>query len=145
MPFGNIPIEDVTGITASASDIFRTYVVGAAAGDIVYQKSDGTVDKASCTTVTTGKVIGAIVTIDDPSAGSAKIRFSGDLGGFSGLVTGKMYILGQTPGSIVAEDDTGNPDYPNVTVGSGHVIAEVGTAASADTLYLQTNRDFEEV
>jgi hypothetical protein len=122
--------------------VVRPYTAGVAVLDTVYQKPDGTVDKAAANAVATSATLQGIVErLDFPSAGQCLVRWAGDLGGFAGLVPGDIYVLATNPGGIVGETDTLNPNYPNDTV-SGHVMREVGYAASPTVLFVGTNRDY---
>jgi hypothetical protein len=115
----------------------RPYTVGVLLRDPVYQKADGTVGRADASTQTTGVVIGVVTAVNVPIPGQCQIVDIGDVGGYVGLITGDVYILGSVPGVLVRETDTLNPNYPNTTPGSGHVLVEVGVAASATTLRLR--------
>lgn len=129
-----------------AADIIRSFAVGVVAGDAVYQRNDGLVDKADATLVSTSEAfVGFVTAIDTPSPGQATIRFHGDLGIFGGLTVGEVYILSTSPGAVVGLSDTGNPIYPDTTPSSGHVIREVGNAGTATTLFVEASRDFEEL
>ena len=132
-------------IAAASGTVVRPYAVGVSVRDVVYIRPDGVADRASATAVSTGIAVGFAETLDTPSIGFAVIRFSGDLGGFSGLVPGSLYLLGQSVGSIVEETDTGNIDYPDVTPQSGHVVHEVGISVSTTTLFVGVTRDFIEI
>ena len=132
--------------SGSTTTLIRTFTAGVAVRDVVYQKTDGTVDRASASAVTTSATIAGIVeAINVPSAGKCIVRFAGDLSGFVGLTVGSIYILGTSVGSIVEETDTGSGDYPDVTPNSGHVFAEVGHAVSTTTLMVGTIRDFDQI
>jgi len=131
-------------ISAAGGTVIRTFAAGVSVRDVVYIRADGVADRATATTVITGIAAGFVEVLNSPSAGQAVIRFSGDLGGFTGLDPGKLYILGQSVGSIVEETDTGNGNYPDVTQGSGHVIHEVAVAVNATTLFVGVTRDFIE-
>jgi hypothetical protein len=124
--------------------LIRPYTAGVLLRDVVYQKADGSVDRADASAVATGIAVGVVQMMDFPAVGQCVIRFAGDVTGFSGLVPGSIYLIATNPGGIVEETDTGNVNYPDVTPGSGNVIAEVGIAGSATTLFVGTMRDFEE-
>lgn len=128
---------------ASATDITRPYTAGVGVNDAVYQKSNGEVDKADASGLSTAPAIGFVTQLDVPASGQCTVRFAGDLAGFSSLTVGKQYILAAAPGLIVAEDDTGNPNYPDTTPSSGEISQEVGIAGTATVLFVGTNRDFE--
>ena len=125
--------------------IVRTFTAGVSVLDVVYQRSDGTVDVADADAgvANTIPVVGIVSAIDSPLVGECEIVTSGDLGGFSGLVAGKVYILSTAPGGIVADDDTGNGDYPSIVPASGDVFQEVGYAKDATTLLVGVLRDFD--
>lgn len=124
--------------------ISRPYAAGVGIRDLVYQRSDGVVDLASCTAVSTSILAGFVEQIDVPMAGYAVVRYLGDLDGFTGLTIGEIYIMGQTAGSIVGETDTGNGDYPDGTAQSGHTRYKVGLAASSSKLWVDISRGFDE-
>lgn len=141
----NMEIKDIASLTVTAGgEVVRPYAAGVLLRDVVYLRADGVVDRASAAAEVTMKHRGVISSLDDPVLGQAKVLFAGDQAGFAGLTIAKMYIAGQSAGSIVAEDDTGNPNYPDTTPGSGHIRAEIGVAAKADTLLVGTLRDFDE-
>lgn len=123
--------------------LVRTYTAGVVVRDAVYQKSDGTVDRAVASAIATGIPIGIVEAIDSPTTGECVVRFSGDLGGFSGLTIGAIYLLSTALGGIVEETDTGSGSYPDTSGGSGHVMIEVGIAATATVLNVGTTRDFQ--
>jgi hypothetical protein len=134
--------EDAVG---AAGTIARPYEVGVVVRDLVYQRADGLVDKASATAVSTSILAGFVEQIDVPSSGYAVVRYLGDLQGFTGLTVGDIYLLGKTGGSTVRETDTGNANYPSLTPQSGHTIHKVGVAASSTTLWVDISRSFVEV
>ena len=122
--------------------VIRTYTAGVLVSDFVYQKSDGTVDKADATSIATIPAIGTVIQIDMPVAGQCVIQYDGDFNGFSGLTAGKIYLVSKSPGGIVAEDDVLNPNYPDDVF---NIQQEVGIASSATNLFVAANRDFEEI
>ena len=124
--------------------ISRPYETGVAVMDLVYQKTNGKVEKASCSTVATSVLAGFVEQIDVPMVGYAIVRYLGDLDGFSGLTVGEIYIMGQTAGSIVEETDTVDVDYPDDTPQSGHTRYKVGLAASSSKLWVDISRGFDE-
>ena len=132
------------GASAATFEVVRPFVAGVLVRDTVYQTAGGSVDRASAASLATAETfLGFVVALDDPGVGLARVQFGNDLSGFSGLATGGTYILASSPGKIVDVSDTGNPIYPNPTPGSGHVVREVGHAASATALFVETSRDFE--
>jgi hypothetical protein len=122
----------------------RQYETGVVVRDLVYQKTNGKVEKASCIAVSTSILAGFVEQIDFPIAGYASIRYLGDLSGFSGLTVGEIYLLGQTAGSIVEETDTVNVNYPDDTPQSGHTRYKVGLAATSSKLWVDISRGFDE-
>lgn len=128
-----------------AADLVRPYTAGVVVRDAVYQKSDGKVDKADASAVATSEAfLGFVTAIDSPGLGQATIRYHGDLVGFAGLTVGETYLLSTSSGQVVGLTDTINPNYPDTTPGSGHVIREVGHAGAVNTLFVEGSRDFEE-
>lgn len=132
------PTEGRPGITV------RQYEPGVVVRDVVYQKSNGRVEKGSCSTVATSVLAGFVEQIDVPMVGYAVVRYLGDLEGFTGLVPGSIYLLGQTPGSIVEETNTIAADYPDESPQSGHTRYKVGVAASSSKLWVDISRGFDE-
>jgi len=125
---------------AGLPEVIRNYTGGVQIRDVVYQKSDGTVDRADASSITTAETaIGLVIAIDDPGAGECRVRLHGDMDGFTGLTVGGLYVLASSPGQIVRVDDTGNPNYP----GPGHALREVGNAVSTTKLFIEPGRDFE--
>jgi hypothetical protein len=125
--------------------LVRALQPGVVVGDVVYQRADGSVDKAASSSFATAPAIGIVETINNPTPGFGTVRFSGDMGGFTGLVAGDIYIMSASPGLFVREVDTGNVIYPDTSPGSGHIIQEVGIAKSSTELYVGTNRDYIQV
>ncbi len=124
------------------ADLVRTFTAGVVVRDAVYQKSDGTVDKADASAVSTAEAfLGFVSALNAPSAGQCEIRFHGDLAGFSGLTVGETFILSTSPGQVVGLGDTINPIFPSAT---GSVIREVGHAGSANTLFIESGREMQE-
>jgi hypothetical protein len=142
----HVPTDPVpeTPTEGTPGTISRPYTAGVVVRDLVYQKSDGTVDRASATTVATSVLAGFVEQIDVPSSGLAVVRYLGDLDGFAGLTVGDIYILGKTVGTIVRETDTGSGNYPDQTPQSGHTRYKVGLAASATKLWVDISRGFDE-
>lgn len=138
--------DGVGGWTVSALHsglkLVRTFTVGVAVRDPVYQKADGTVGRADATSLATMPAIGVVTVIDAPLPGQCMIAVQEDFDGFSGLSPRKIYLVGTSPGSIVAEDDTGNPDYPSLVVESREVTQKIGIAASATILFINADLDF---
>jgi hypothetical protein len=129
--------------SAGAPTVVRTYTPGVSVRDVVYQRSNGAVDRADASSLSTAPAMGVVEAIDSPLVGEAIVRFAGDLSGFAGLTVGAVYILSRSPGKIVREDDTVNADYPDLP---GNVLQEVGIGGpSGTTLFVGTNRDFTEV
>jgi len=126
----------------SAGNIIRQYAVGVNLLDPVYQRADGLAERADATSVTTGKVLGIVTSIDSPCVGDVTITYLGDISGFVGYSPGDLLILGTAPGSVIAESDTGNINYPNAP---GNVIHEIGTFGPSNTLFVNTTRDFQEI
>jgi hypothetical protein len=130
-------------VAAASQDIYRPYAAGVVVGSAVYQRTDGVADRTNAGAVSTSDpFLGFVMALDTPSVGTAQIRTRGDLGGFSGLSVGEIYILSTTLGGIVSENDTLNPNYPDVTPGSGDVMREVGSPSSATNLFIEGSRDF---
>lgn len=122
--------------------VTRQYTAGVAVRDVVYQSASNTVDRASASAVSTARPLGIVRRLDEPDPGFCEVQIGGDLDGFAGLTPGKVYILSKQAGQILAEDDTGNPNYPSA---SGEVIQEIGVANTSSSLLVQALRDFEEI
>jgi len=121
--------------------LVRTFGVGVLVNDVVYQTGvAATVGRADASAVATGQVLGVVRALNSPAAGQCiVVPVGADLTGFVGLVIGARYILASTPGGIVAETDTGNPNYPAyLTPGSGEVLAPVGVAGATTSLAVNT-------
>lgn len=136
-------IQSLVG--TGTGSVVRPYASGVSLRDVVYLRSDSVVDKASSATVITGIPEGIVEAIDSPVPGQAVVRYSGDLAGFVGLVPGSIYLAGIAPGSIVEETDESNTNHPAFPPFSGHILQEVGKAALATVLRVDTNRDFLEI
>ena len=108
--------------------IVRAYTPGVLLNDAVYQKSDGTVGRASAVSLVTAPAIGFVSAIDTPLVGLAEVRVVGDATGFAGLVAGLLYILSKTPGMILWVGDTANPAYPS---GPGNIVQTIAVAVSS--------------
>jgi hypothetical protein len=139
-------VDQTAGGGAGGTDLLRSYAGTVVLGDALYTKLDGDVARADSSALSTSeKFLGFASVVDFPGAGDCSVRFHGDLTEFTGLTTGKLYLLSTDPGKIVRAEDTGNMYYPDQTPGSGHIIREVGHAASATTLFIEASRDFEEM
>jgi len=143
---GNVVVDTLAsagsgGGSAVAGVITRTYTGGVTVGDSVYQKGDGSVDKADATGASTCEAfVGFVTVLDSPSAGQCQIQYDGDLTALSGLTPGETYILGTTAGGIVGITDTGNLAYPTA---AGSVVREVGLASSSTSIFVQTQREMQ--
>lgn len=126
----------------NATVVIRTYAVGVNALDVVYQSASGTVDQADATTKATARALGFVKAIDSPDPGLCEVQVAGDLEGFAGLTPGKAYILSKAAGAVVAEDDTGNGDYPDA---AGEVRLICGIASTADTMLVTALRELKEL
>lgn len=140
---GQVPVWSSTNNAwepgSPTSTVVRTYTPGVVVRDVVYQKSDGTIDKADASAISTAPAIGFVEQIDFPAAGQAVVKFSGDLSGFAGLTVGGVYLLSKTAGLIVREDDTINPGYPDL---AGEVRQVVGIGGpSGTTLHIGLSRN----
>ncbi len=123
------------GSTAQGNVLIRDYALGVLVNDVVYQTGVGNeVDRANSGAAATGLPLGIVQALDSPGVGEALVLSLGDLPGFAGLTIGGRYILGDSAGTIVLQSDTGNPNYPDTTPGSGAVLAPVGIAATAAIL-----------
>jgi len=130
------------GGASGAGSIVRQYAAGVGLLNPVYQRTDGLVDMASAASISTGRVLGIVTAIDNPSVGDVTITYLGDIGGFGGYTPGELILLGTAPGSIVAESDVGNLNYPD---NPGNIVHEIGTIGPNNTLFVNTTRDFNEI
>lgn len=122
--------------------VVAVYAVGVVVRSLVYLRSDGLVDRVNIAGVGTSiPVVGFVSAIDTPGVGQCQVQISGSLSGFSGLTPGKLYIASKALGGIVADDNTGDANYPG-DVGSGDVEHEVGYALNATTLVIGVDRDY---
>jgi hypothetical protein len=124
------------GSGGNAGTIIRPYAAGVIVNDAVFQKADGTAAPTSAVDQAHMPCIGFVSALDTPAVGMCKIQQNGDLGGFSGLTPGNVYICSKNLGQILWEGDTGNVDYPG-TNELGTVVQSVGIAATATTLNIQ--------
>jgi len=129
------------GPGASPNLIIGTYAVGVLVLDPVYVRADGVFDRADATAFATGRPLGFASVLDVPAGGDVQVTYTGELDGFVGLVPGEIYVMGTTPGVIVREGDTGNPNYPG---SAGNLVFEVGKALSATKLFVNCTRDYHE-
>lgn len=114
--------------------LIRPYAPGVVLGDTVFQRSDGLADRANASSGTTMPAIGIVEQIDFPNVGECIIRYDGDSTVIGGLTTGKTYIVGTSPGSLVAEDDTINPDYPG---NPGNIQQQLGLASGPMLMFMR--------
>lgn len=121
------------GPTTPPNTLVRVYTAGVSVLDAVYQKPDGSVDRASAVSNTTTPVLGIVLAVDSPSPGQCYVQYAGDMFGFSGLTTGQVYILSKQAGKLLWEGDIGNPNYPNL---SGNVTQQVGVAGSPNRIQI---------
>lgn len=137
MPGPIVVIAGPVGATSPGVDrteLVRTFTVGVAVRDVVYQVADGTVDQADAATLATGVPLGVVRVINSPAPGQCIVVMQGDVAGFAGLTVGGQHILASgAPGTIVLITDTGNPNYPDTTPGSGEVISFVGIGGPLGT------------
>ena len=80
--------------------------------------------------------IGIISTLNSPSPGYCLVRTLGFVDGFAGLTRGKQYLLGRSVGTLVAADDTVNPDYPQIGTSFKQTL---GVARSATSLFVNVD------
>lgn len=116
--------------------IVRTYAPGVVVGDAVYQRADGLIDKADASSIATMPCIGIVEVLDSPAPGQCLVRYDGDLSVIPGLTAGKVYIVGTTPGLLVAEDDTLNPIYPTAV---GEILQQIGVAQALANLFVRVS------
>jgi hypothetical protein len=98
--------------------------------DVVYLSGSDEVDKADADGMGTQPVVGFVQ--QKMTSTTAKVQYSGELSGFSGLVAGATYYLSQTPGVIA---NTAPSD-------SGAIVQRVGVAKNATTLVVMIDRDY---
>lgn len=104
-----------------------------AAGDPVAVVSSDTVDQADATDPDL-PAVGICIAVDTPAAGQCTVQVTGETSVFGGLVVGEKYVLSTMSGDILAESDTGNPDYPSA---SGEFIQGLGIALTSTSLLVQ--------
>ena len=109
------------------------FVPGVAVGDAVYLSSANTVDKSDAVSQATMPVIGFVKSI---AFFIATVKYSGPLGGYVGLTSGKVYFArAGTPGAIVK---LGDPGFP---ANSGEVLQRLGYAKNTTTLHIEVDQD----
>lgn len=102
------------------------------AGDPVAVVSSDTVDQADATDSDL-PAVGICIAVDSPAVGQCTVQVSGETSVFGGLTVGERYILSTAPGTILAEADTGDPDYPSA---SGEFIQAIGTALTSTSMII---------
>lgn len=116
-------------VNAFAQDLELSYTTdgtGVAARDAVYISAADTVTKADANALSTAHVIG-FATSTVGAASPVTIRKAGTLGGFTGLTSGAVQFLSETPGEIT----------PTAPTTSGAVVKAVGVAKNTTTLDIQ--------
>lgn len=103
---------------------------GIAVRDAVYLSSDDTVAKADADDETKQPLIGFVVS--KPTSTSCIVKYSGELGGFTGLTIGVNQYLSETPGEITTTAPTA----------SGSIVQKVGFARNSTTLVIFVDRDY---
>ena len=94
--------------------------------------------RSDAAALATGRAIGLVTAINTPAAGQCQVLLLGVAGGFVGLAVGGVYVLASgLPGQVVQDTDTGNPNYPSVTPGSGAILQPVGVATTATTMLVR--------
>ena len=132
-----------TLVSASgALSVIRAFTPGVLLLDAVYQIGSNAVDRASSSAKATSRVLGFIKALNSPSPGLCEVQVAGDVGGFAGLVPGQAYLLSKALGGIVADDDTGNIDYPDAP---GNVLVILGVANTVDTMLSVTGGELKEL
>jgi hypothetical protein len=99
-------------------------------GDVVYLSAPNFIDKADADNINKQPLIGVVDS--KPSAIQAIIKYSGEITGFSGLITGSTYYLSETPGQFT----TIAPSDP------GAIVQKIGFAKSSTTLVVLIDRDY---
>ncbi len=133
-PQGPIGPQGPPGPSGTAGNVGSyNYVSGVMVHDFVYAVNNDIVDRAYGDTVggipQHSPVIGMVMSI---TGSTAVVQYSGEVGGFSGLVEGSTYYLSPTsPGSVVSPS----------TAGTGQVLQKIGFAKDASTLVLMIDRD----
>lgn len=98
--------------------------------DVVYLSAADTVDLADANGIGTQPVVGFI--LEKPTPTTAKVQYSGEIDGFTGLIVGATYYLSEIPGQITDES-------PTV---SGSIVQRVGFAKNTTTLVVMIDRDY---
>lgn len=123
---------------SSTAPVTQTFTMGAgvAVRDFVFPSTAvaGQVDRARSNVKANGRPIGCVSAVNSPAAGQCQVVLKGPVTGFAGLTLGATYLLGTAVGTIVAESDVGNPNYPTA---AGNVVKAVGVASAADTIEVQ--------
>lgn len=137
-----LPAKMIAGGEAQPRFISRPFAPGVVVNDLVYQRSDGLVDKASATSIVTMPALGFVAVLNAPSPGLCLIQRAGDLDGFVGISIGAIYIVSLDSGKFLRDDAASDPNYPD---NPGNIVQEVAIGASAVKLLVGSDRDFLEV
>ena len=106
---------------------------GLAVRDAVYLSGADAVAKADADGSGTQPLIGFVSS--KPTATTCIVKYSGELGGFTGLTTGVNYYLSETPGEITTTAPSS----------SGSIVQKVGFARNTTTLVIFVDRDYIEI
>jgi hypothetical protein len=107
--------------TAYVEDLFNC-TLATSVLDVVFVSAPGTVDRASASSLNDEAAIGIVSSKPTPT--TAYVRYLGRLSGFAGLIPGKTYYVGNSPGTLLLTP----VDAP------GYVVQKVGVAVASDTL-----------
>lgn len=104
--------------------------------DAVRISAADTLAKAQASGIATAPAVGFV--LSKPTASTAILQNTGELGGFVGLTPGALYYLDQS----VAGGITLTPPALPADLGSGKIVQRVGRARNATTLLIQIDPDF---
>lgn len=137
-----VPFGSGGGGGGSSVSFTATMGAGVVVGDYVYISAANTASRANAAALATSKTtVGVVTAVDTPVAGQCTVQVSGvALNVFAGLTPGANYLLGAAVGSVVADTDTGNANYPDQTPGSGEVYLPVGVALTATDMIVGVSR-----
>ena len=103
--------------------------VGITVDDIVYVDGSGIFQKADASDISTAKAVGLVTS--KPTTTTCIITISGLISSLTGLISGTIYFLSETPGQI-----------QNTKPAAGSVIVPIGQSLAADKLIVNFSNIF---
>lgn len=132
-----LAVSTLTGGGGGGGGGGGTYVDSGAVAvcDAVNVNGSDQVQRADATSAATAPVAGFVSF--KPTVATSKLIYSGELGGFVGLVAGASYFLDVNPGQI-----TQVPPALPADAGTGKIVQRVGIAKNATTLIVQIDPSY---